>query len=286
MKLPERFKIAVCQMMVSVEKDKNIEKALDMIDTSAKNGAQIAVLPEMFNCPYDIMKFRKYAEAQDGDTVKAISAKAKELGIYVVAGSIPEIDESGIYNTCFIFDKGGVIIGKHRKMHLFDVDIPGKLKVMESIMITPGNEITVVDTEYCRIGVAICYDIRFPEMFRLMVLEGAKLVIVPGAFNMVTGPAHWERLIGVRAIDNQVYLAAAAPARDENSKYVCYGNSMIVDPWGDIKVRADEKEGIIYSDIDLEKVESIRCELHLLTHMRRDVYQIVENNLSKNGNGK
>jgi len=273
----DRFKISICQMKVTAAKQKNIEKAMDMLKSSVKSGTDIAVLPEMFNCPYGNKKFKDYSESVDnGHTLKAMSQISKDLGIYIVAGSIPELFEGRIYNSCFVFDRQGSIIGKHRKMHLFDIDIPGKIKFKESDTLAAGNEVTVLQTEFCKIGVAICYDMRFPELMRLMALKGAKLIVIPAAFNMVTGPAHWELILRNRALDNQVYMAAASPARDENSSYVAYGHSMVTTPWGEVLKSADEKEQIISADIDMHLVEKIRNELPLLKHRRTDIYKIVE----------
>lgn len=273
--MEERFKLAVCQMNVRDKKIQNIEKALLNIETAAKNGSDIVVLPEMFNCPYNNSKFHEYAEdGENGETVKAVAKAAKESKVYLVAGSIPEYKEGRLYNTSFVFDKSGEVIGVHRKMHLFDVDVSGKIKFKESDTLFPGNNITVVDTEYCKIGIAICYDIRFPELIRLMALEGAKVIVIPAAFNMVTGPAHWDILIRGRAVDNQVFVTAASPARDENSGYVAYGNSMIADPWGNILAKAGSGEEIVYSDINLNELDRVRNELPLLKHRREDVYRL------------
>lgn len=269
-----KFKLAVCQMKVESEKEKNLEKALEMIDEAARKGADMAVLPEMFICPYDNSCFPVYGESEDGEIVKRISRAAKANHIYIIAGSIPEKAGERIHNTSFIFDREGNVIGKHRKMHLFDIDVSGRIRFKESNMVTPGNGITVIDTEFCKIGVAICYDMRFPELIRLMALEGVKLIVIPAVFNMVTGPVHWEPTLRIRAIDNQVYLAGASTARNENASYQAYGHSMILDPWGKILASADEKEGILLTDIDLDYLEKVREELPLLKHRRTDVYQI------------
>ena len=269
------FRMALCQMDVVDHKEKNVAKALKMLDKAAIGGADVAVLPEMFNCPYDNSKFSEYAESiPDGQTVKAISQKARELGIYIVAGSIPEREGTSLYNTSLVFDRQGKNIGRHRKMHLFDIDIKGKIRFVESEVLSYGKEITVVDTEFCKIGIAICYDVRFPELSRLMALEGAEVIIIPGAFNMVTGPAHWELLIRTRALDNQVYVAAASPARSLTASYTAYGNSMVASPWGSVIQRASEKEEIVFADIDAHELDRIRRELPLLKHRRVDLYDI------------
>ena len=230
------------------------------------------VLPEMWNCPYSNDYFREYAEPDDGETVSFLSELAAELGIYLVGGSIPELDKGNVYNTSFSFDRKGNLIGKHRKVHLFDIDVEGGIRFMESDTLTAGEDMTVIDTEYCKIGVAICYDVRFPEWFRKMALAGAQLIILPAAFNMTTGPAHWDITMRARALDNQVYFAANSPARDEKGPYQAYGGSCVVDPWGQFIAHADEKECVVCGDIDLERVEAVRRQLPLLAHRREELY--------------
>lgn len=267
------LKIALCQMLVTEHKGSNIKKAVDIIGTAADHGANLVVLPEMFNCPYHHDSFKKHAEpAGNSETLDAVTEAAAKYRVDVIAGSIPEEEGGYIYNTSYIINRSGQVIGKHRKAHLFDIDIPGKISFKESDTLSPGNTATVVDMQHCRIGVAICYDMRFPELVRSMALKGAKLIVVPAAFNTVTGPAHWELIVRSRALDNQVFFAAVSPARDINASYVAYGHSMLAGPWGDILCRADEKEQIIYADINIEEVDRVRRELPLLKHMRTDVY--------------
>lgn len=271
------IKLALCQMKVSDDKDSNIDRAVKMIEESSKNGADIVVLPEMFNCPYDNTKFRNYSEdIPNGKTIKSISKAAKEYGAHVIAGSIPEICEDKLYNTCVVIDDNGNIIGRHRKLHLFDINIPGKIEFRESDTLSPGDNITVVDTRFCKIGIAICYDIRFPEIFRLMAQKGAQIIAVPAAFNMTTGPLHWELLMRARAVDNQVFIAAVSPAGDENAQYVAYGNSIIVDPFAEILGRLGAEEGVLYKTIDISKLTKIRDELPLIKHIRNDIYEVYE----------
>ena len=271
------FKLALCQMKVIDNKDSNIKNALDMIKTAALNKSDLVVLPEMFNCPYDNDKFTEYAEEKkNSKSLKSISKAAKSLNLYIIAGSIPELYGDKLYNSSFIFNRNGEIIGSHRKMHLFDIDIPGKISFKESETLSAGNQITLIDTELCKIGVAICYDIRFPELSRLMALKGAELIVIPGAFNMTTGPAHWETLIRGRAIDNQLYVAAASPARNEKLSYVAYGNSMVADPWGEVLARAGEKEEVIYANINLSRIKEIREELPVLNGRREDIYSLIK----------
>lgn len=266
------FSIALCQMHVNTDKERNLAKAESMIREAAKKGAQVIALPEMFNCPYSNKYFREFAEDGGGRTVGFLSSLAAELGIYLVGGSIPELDQDNVYNTSFIFGREGEMIGKHRKIHLFDIDVKGGIRFKESDTLTPGDSVTVFDTEYCKIGVAICYDVRFPELFRKMTLDGARLVILPGAFNMTTGPAHWELTMRARALDNQIYFAAVSPARDTEGPYQAYGHSCVANPWGEICGKTDSRESIVYAEIDLDYLEGIRDQLPLLKHRRPALY--------------
>lgn len=270
------LKIACCQMNVVENKQVNIDKAREMISTAASLGAKIITLPEIFNCPYDNKYFRDYAETfKDGETIAMLASSAKKHKIFLVGGSIPELDNNKVYNTSFVFNDEGKLIGKHRKVHLFDIDIKDKIRFKESEVLSYGESFTVMDTPYVRIGVAICYDIRFPEQIRIMALKGAKLILVPAAFNTTTGPAHWDILFRTRALDNQVYIAATSPARNLKSSYVAYGYSLVADPYGKIINQLDEKEGILISNLDLDYIDKIREELPLLKHRRTDLYELV-----------
>ncbi|MDD5659472.1 MAG: carbon-nitrogen hydrolase family protein [Actinomycetota bacterium] len=267
------IKCALCQLSVSSNKRKNLKKAEKMIRESAANNADIIILPEIFNAPYDIKLFSKYAEKYPGISSDMLSCLSRELHTYIIGGSICEKDENNLFNTSYSFDRNGNLIGKHRKLHLFDVNIKDKLIFKESSVISPGTTVTVFDTEYCRIGLAICYDIRFPELIRKMSLKNAKIIIAPAAFNMITGPAHWEITARARAIDNQIFFIAASSARNTKSSYVSYGHSIIIDPWGNIIAKADEKERILYGSIDLNLIDEVRQSLPLIKHLKPDLYR-------------
>ena len=267
------FKLAVCQNNVTNDKSANLARVEKLIrDAYRIHSADIIVLPEMFNCPYGYGYFRKFAESFPGESSGLLSGLAQEMGIYIVGGSIPEASANNIYNTSFIFNRNGKLIARHRKIHLFDVNISGGISFQESRHISPGNEVTVFDTDLCRTGVAICYDMRFPELIRKMTLEGALLIIIPAAFNMTTGPAHWHITARTRALDNQVYFVCASPARDTSAGYTVYGHSLISDPWGKIISEASTEEEIICGTIELERLYRIRKELPLLKHKRFDLY--------------
>ena len=193
-----------------------------------------------------------------------------------MAGSIPEMEDERVYNTSFVFDPAGKQIARHRKMHLFDIDVVGGQRFFESETFSPGSQVTVFDTPYGLIGLCICFDMRFPELVRLMALKGVQAVIVPGAFNMTTGPAHWEIMFRQRAVDNQLFTIGAAPARDEAAEYVSYGNSIVCSPWGDILHRAGAVEVTLFAELDLSLNDRIRAQLPLLSALRDDVYSTVE----------
>lgn len=262
-------------MPVVEDKQTNLEVAGDYIRQAADQGADLVVLPEMFNCPYATVNFPVYAEAEGGASHTYLSEAARDSGVYLVAGSIPERDAQGrIFNTSFVFNRDGRQIGRHRKMHLFDIEVEGGQSFKESDTLAPGQEVTVFETEFGKIGLAICYDLRFPELARLMTDEGAKILVIPAAFNMTTGPAHWEVLFRNRALDNQVYILGVAPARNPNGVYVSYANSLVVSPWGEVISRLDDKPGMVVTEIDLDYVDKVRRELPLLQHRRKDLYTL------------
>ena len=270
------LKIGLIQMKVHNDKKENLLRAANLIKKISSEKSDIVILPEMFSCPYITSNFPIYAEEEGDYSYNFLSNIAKENNIYLVAGSIPEIDNNKIYNTSYVFNRYGEKIGKHRKVHLFDIDIKGKQTFKESDTLNAGDEVTVFDTEFGKIGLCICYDFRFPELTRLMVNKGAKAIIVPASFNMTTGPAHWHVMFRSRAIDNQVYTIGCSPARDYNSSYISYGHSLIVSPFGEILYELDDKEDMMTYTIDLDYVDKVREELPLLYHRRNDLYKLIE----------
>ena len=272
-----KFKIALLQMKVVEAKASNLSRAVEMIAKAARAGANLIVLPEMFNCPYQTAKFPQYAEQEGGYTWQELSRAASDYQVLLIGGSVPEEDRSGrVYNTSYIFNQQGEQIGKHRKMHLFDINIRGGQVFKESATLTAGDRSTVMMTPYGKMGVMICYDLRFPELARLMVQAGAEFIVVPGAFNMTTGPVHWELLFRARAVDNQVYMIGVAPARQEHSSYVSYGHSLIVDPWGRVVSQLGAAAGSLITEVDLTLLDQIKQELPLLKHRRKDIYALRE----------
>jgi omega-amidase len=218
-------------------------------------------MPEMWNCPYGSEYFPVYAEAEGGPSFAFMSGLAREHGVYLVGGSVPESAGGKLYNTSFIFGPDGGLIGKHRKVHLFDIDVAGGPSFRESDTLAPGDGVTVVDTELGKIGVAICFDVRFADMFSRMAAAGCHLAVLPAAFTLATGAAHWELLARSRALDNQFYFAACAPARSDELKFKSWAHSIIADPWGDLRAAAATEETVVFGEIDLGYMEKVRREL-------------------------
>lgn len=247
------LRLALIQLRVTKDKAQNVERAVTKIrEAVSETGAKLVALPECFNCPYGTKYFREYAETiPNGNTCKALAAVAKELGIFLIGGSVPEVDvDDKIYNTCTVWNPAGELIAKHRKMHLFDIDIPNGIRFQESEVLTAGDKFTTFQVnDEIKVGLGICYDIRFEEMARVYRNQGCNVLIYPGAFNMTTGPLHWELIQRCRAVDNQCFVSTVSPARDEEADYVAYANSMVVDPLGAVLVRATERESTIFADI-------------------------------------
>ncbi len=269
------LKLAICQLRTELDQRETMEKAYRMIAEASGNGADIVALPEMWNCPYSKEYFKKYAAIGHQEAVTAMSRWAAEFGVLLVGGSVPETEEGCIYNTCFVFDKQGRQIARHRKVHLFDVDLPG-MTFRESSTFSAGEKITVFDTDCGKMGCAVCFDLRFPELFRAMAVRGAKIIFLPAQFNTTTGPAHWELSLRTRAVDNELFVVGASAARYEGFSYPCWGHSTVVDPFGQVIAGCDETEQILYSDIDLDRVDEVRRSLPTFLHLRRDVYAVAE----------
>ncbi len=232
------------------------------------------LLPEMFACPYRSDFFPVYAEKAGGRTWQFLSELAQRHSVYLIGGTIPEAAEGKVYNTAFSFDRSGRQIGRHRKMHLFDVDVPGGISFHESDTLTPGNDFTVVDTEFGKVGVMVCFDIRFPELSAIYKQLGADIIFVPGAFNMTTGPAHWELLFRGRAMDNQVFMLGCAPARETGGVYTSWGHTMLTDPWGRVIQTLAEGEGTLSETVDLGEILPTMQGMPVNFAKRHDLYEI------------
>lgn len=280
----EKIKIAAIQMSTVADKMENVRTVKTYLEKIKDENPDFVILPEMFCCPYQTENFPIYAEKEGGPVWQQLSGYAKQYGIYLIGGSMPEKDAEGnVYNTSYIFDREGKQIRKHRKVHLFDIDVKGGQTFKESDTLTAGDSDTVFDTEFGKIGVMLCFDIRFPELSRMMVNDGAKVIFVPAAFNMTTGPAHWELSFRTRALDNQIYMVGCAPARDVSAGYISWGHSIVTDPWGRVIDMLDEKKGILLAELDMDYEEQVREELPLLKSRRKDIYQLSQN-LFNSGN--
>ena len=270
-----KLKIAVCQLRTELLQQDTMTKAHRMVREAAEKGADFVVLPEMFSCPYSREYFHAAAKRGHSDVCRQLAGFARDNRVILVGGSVPEAENGLLYNTAFVYDESGGLLARHRKIHLFDVDLPG-MHFHESHTFTPGKDITVFDTRFGRFGLAICFDVRFPELFRAMARRGAELICLPAQFNMTTGPAHWEATMRMRAVDNEVFFVAAAAARYKGFSYECWGHSMIVDPYGTALAAADETEQIILAELDLNRIDEIRAQLPTFLHLREDVYAVAD----------
>lgn len=272
------FRIALLQLKVGPNKADNVANALTRIRSAVRdNGARVVALPECFNSPYGTQHFAKYAEEiPTGETSQSLSAVAKELGIYLIGGTIPERKETKIFNTCTVWSPEGALLATYRKIHLFDINIPGGITFRESDVLTGGDQLAVIPIDGARVGIGICYDIRFDELARLYRNKGVDMLIYPGAFNMKTGPLHWELLARARANDTQSYIATISPARDPGAGYIAWGHSMVVDPWAKIVAEAAEGEETIVADVDFSRVDEVRAQIPVFSQRRTDLYDTKE----------
>lgn len=268
-------KLALCQMRVGPDVDGNLADAGRMLRQAAAARADIAVLPEMFTCPYRQEGFAGYAQALGGVMPGFLRQAARDGGFHLIAGSFPEQAADGsIFNACYVLDPSGEVLAVHRKIHLFDVELSEGISFQESAALQGGSEPTLVDLAGVRTGIGICYDLRFPEYARILALAGAQLLVYPGAFNPVTGPAHWELLLRARAVDNQVFTAGVSPAPHSELSYQAYGHSTMVDPWGRLIAAAGVEESLVLIDLDRAVMEKVRRELPVLKHRRTDLYRV------------
>jgi predicted amidohydrolase len=264
------MRVAVCQLNSREDRDHNLAVARDLLERAAAAGAELAVLPEYV----DYLGPGKTApkpEGIDGEFAAFFASAARELGLWVHAGSFHEAgpDEDRTYNTSLVFDPHGSLVASYRKIHLYDVEIAGRVSYRESRSVAPGAETIVVDVAGVRTGLSICYDLRFPELYRRLAVQGdARVLVVPAAFMLHTGRDHWEVLLRARAIENQCYVVAAGQIGDHEPGRTCFGRSMIIDPWGTVLAQAPDTVGMVTADLDLARLEQIRSELPSLANRR------------------
>ena len=260
---------AAIQMTASSVKEENLAKAETFVRLAVERGATLIVLPEVFAWRGPRAEEPTQVEPIPGPTSERLRALARCHQIYLLAGSFLEKgDGPRSYNTSLLLNPQGDVLANYRKIHLFDVDIPGQVRVKESDTKEPGAAVVASTTPLGVLGLSVCYDLRFPELYRQLAAKGAEVMFVPSAFTFPTGAAHWEPLLRARAIENQTYIIAPNQIGKNAHGYADYGNSMIIDPWGKVIARAPDKECLITAEIDRDYVEKVRKELPCLAHRR------------------
>lgn len=266
--------VACIQMRVESDRDRNLETAERLVREAVADGAVLVALPEVFHWRGPLTEHRSHAEALDGVSVDRMAALSAELGVTLVCGSI--LEEPGNpaalpFNTTVVLGPAGTTLAAYRKVHLFDIEIPGRVIERESERLQAGDTAVCVDTPVGRLGLSICYDLRFPEHYRTLVQSGAEILLVPAAFTATTGEAHWETLLRARAIENQCFVLAPAQCGPVCSGPEAWGHSMIVDPWGEVLDCREEGEGVVAALFDREQLRRVRSELPCLEHVREAV---------------
>jgi deaminated glutathione amidase len=275
------MRASAVQLNSNEDKSRNVEIAERLVRRAGAEGAGLIVLPEKFNLMGSPEQLVAGAEPLDGPTLRWAGALAAELGVWLVAGSIVErIDgDDKLRNTSVLLDPDGGVRSVYRKIHMFDVEVGG-VTYSESDVESSGDEIVVADVDSLKLGLAVCYDLRFPELFRIMAVEGAQAFTLPSAFTVPTGRAHWEILIRSRAIENQAFVIAAGQIGRHPPDHESYGHSMIVDAWGNVLAQAvDEPEQVIVADLDLDRQADVRAKLPSLANRRPSAYRWPETSL-------
>ena len=273
--MPDKIRIACVQMTSRADKSANLETAERLVAQAAATGADVVVLPEKWNVIGDAAVYHATAEPlEGGESVAAMSDWARTHGITLVGGSIAERREGRekLSNTSLVFDSGGLIVGVYRKIHLFDVEVGGVV-YRESEAEEPGDEPVVAEVEGWKLGLTVCYDVRFPELYRILALEGAEVVTVPAHFTTPTGKDHWHVLLRARAIENQLYVVAAAQIGETLPGKPAYGRSLIADPWGLVVAQAADEETVISAELDRAHLQDIRAKLPSLANRQANAYR-------------
>ncbi|HEX5956456.1 MAG TPA: carbon-nitrogen hydrolase family protein [Solirubrobacterales bacterium] len=269
------MRVAAVQLNSTNDKDRNLETARRLVREAAAAGAELVALPEKWNLLAPPAELEAGAEELDGGvSTEAARGWAREHGIHVLAGSIGErvAGAERLFNTSALIDPSGGLIALYRKIHMFDVEVGG-VTYRESEAEQPGDEIVTAAAGAVEVGLTVCYDLRFPELYRILAVRGARLITVPSAFTLATGRDHWEVLLRARAIENQAFVLAPNQVGEAPPHYVSYGRSMIVDPWGVVLAQAADREGVIVADLDLERQTAIRESLPSLANRRPEAYR-------------
>jgi predicted amidohydrolase len=268
------MRVAAIQLTSTADRARNLETAENLVAEAASDGARLIVLPEMFNVLGDSEVLRAGAEPLDGPSLRWAEGQARRHGVWLVAGSIMERigGQERVFNTSCLLDPEGGRRTIYRKIHLFDCDVPGA-SYHESATVMPGRDIVCTEADAVSLGLSICFDLRFPELFRVLALDGARMIALASAFTERTGRDHWEVLVRARAIENQVFLIAANQVGASTPKLRWFGRSMIVDPWGVILAQAPDRECYVVADLDFTEQERMRVQLPSLVNRRPEAYR-------------
>ena len=267
------MRVAVCQMNAGGgDVRENVATATRLLDEAGASGADLAALPELWPLYDTHTAMREIAAPVPGPLTDPVGEVARARSMWVVGGSVPEAADDHVFNTSCLFDPTGEVVARYRKIHLFDVELPDQPPHRESTLFSPGDELVTHDSEFGRLGLSICYDLRFPEPYRGLMTLGAEIVFAPSAFTEVTGRAHWEVLVRARAIEEQCFVVAPAqwgpwgPPADGRRTH---GTSMVVDPWGEVLVKAPgEGNGVWTAEIDMRRLHEVRDALPALRNRR------------------
>jgi len=272
--MSDLLRVACVQMTSRQDKAANLERAEALVARAASTGADVVVLPEKWNLIGSADDYRAGAEPlEGGESAEAMARWARLLGVTLVGGSITERREGRekLSNTSCVFDADGALVAVYRKIHLFDVEVGGHV-YRESESEEPGTEPAVAHLEEWTVGLTVCYDVRFPELYRILALEGAELVTVPAHFTTPTGRDHWHVLLRARAIENQCYIAAAAQVGETIAGKPAYGRSLVADPWGVVLAQAPDEETVVVTELDRARLRAIRAKLPSLANRRPEAY--------------
>jgi predicted amidohydrolase len=263
--------VALCQTNCGEDVAANERQVFDLLEEAVAAGVDLVALPEVWPCQGSAPQVREAAEPMDGPRIARLAQVARSAGVWLHGGSVLELDGEHVFNTSVLFDRDGELVAVYRKIHLFDADPPGAVPSRESHLFTAGDQVVTAETEFGRVGMSICYDVRFPELYRELAVLGCTVLFVPAAFRHETGRDHWDVLLRARAIEDQAFVIAAAqwgtwgpPDRERRN----HGNSLVADPWGRVLARAPEGVGVTVAELELEEVARVREALPALRHRR------------------
>lgn len=279
------MRVAVCQLNSRQDKSANIAVALELLDRAADAGADLAVLPEYVDyLGTDEGALMAAETIPGGEATERFASKARARGMWVLAGSIHARVSNGTRcaNTSMLFDRDGQLAARYEKIYLFDVRIDAQSDYREFDTVAGGQDVVTANIEGVTAGLSICYDIRFPELYRLQALAGARLFLVPAAFTLQTGRHHWELLLRARAVENQCFVVGAGQIGISIAGKACYGHSMIVDPWGTVLASSPDQIGVVVADLDFDQQDRLRSEFPALANRRDDVYALAARSKDRN----